>query len=291
MLVDLGAKRCLDCNSVVIYDQFKRVLKCEFCGSENIEETEKSLSEKIKIDKIVPFKIIEREAIKIFERWISKGFWQPREESQEFKKTSAKGIYIPIWHFSFDLNTYWYGHEKKERKQTEKTKNGKPKTVTIEEFIPRSGSRTERYSLFIPASKGFTPSEFIQLHPFQVENAMPFSNEHLIEKQAEIPILDKDGGFLKAQEEAKKREHEYVMTQVDRIDTLNITFSEPTSTLIYIPIWIFGFKYYGKYYRIIINGITGDIYGKKPISKTKVFIAIAIPAVIIVLTAIYLLIK
>jgi hypothetical protein len=291
MSLDLGAKRCVDCNAIVVYDRFKRFLKCEFCGSENIEEVDRSLADKIKIDKIIPFKINEGEAIKIFEKWITKGLWEPGEVKREFRRTSAKGIYIPIRHYSFDVNTYWYGHEKKVRKQTENTATGKSKTITIEEFIPRSGSRTERYSLFVPASKGFTPGEFMRHHPFQIENAIPFSDEYLIEKQAEISCLDKNGGFLKAQEEAKTSEHEHVTTQVDRIDTFNISFSEPISTLYYVPVWIFGFKYYSEYYRIIINGITGELFGKKPTSKTKVALAIAIPSVIIIITVIYLLVR
>ncbi|MGQ9706479.1 MAG: hypothetical protein ACUVWP_05685 [bacterium] len=291
MLNDFEIKRCVDCNTTVITDKFKRTLKCEFCGSLNINDGDISLIEKIRIDKIIPFTIDEVQATEIFERWIMKGLWNPIEVSQEFRRTSAKGIFIPIWHFSFDINTYWYGHKKKEHKQTKKSNNGKSKTITIEEFIPRSGSRTKRYSLFIPASKSFTEREFTHLCPPQIENALPFAKEYLIKKQAEIPTLDRDSSFIKSKEEARKIENEYVMTQVDRIDTLNITFSEPISSLIYIPMWIFGFKYYNKYYKIIINGITGDIYGQKPISKVKVALAVAVPTIIIIIMIIYILFR
>lgn len=281
MALEIKTIRCKNCGAQIFYDASKQVLKCEFCGSEYLPHEEKPLTEELKADKILTFKIEESSAIKIFEKWITRGFWQPKDLAREFRRTGAKGIYIPCWHFSFSVNTYWYGQERREKKGEGKIVGGKREAVTVEEWIPRSGSRTESYSLFVPASGGLSMEEVNQLAQFPLEESAPFSSEYFLGKQGEIPVLSRDSAWEKAKEEAISDEKSYAESQVDRLEKFDINFSEPASTLIYVPIWVFGYKYHGKYYRTVINGRTGEIYGKKPISKLKVAIAILIPAVVV----------
>ena len=50
-----------------------------------------------------------------------------------------------------------------------------------------------------------------------------------------------------------------------------------------LPIWCSSFKYQDKVYQFMVNGQTGKVYGKTPISVGKVILVIAIVVVIIAL--------
>ncbi|MGQ9706676.1 MAG: hypothetical protein ACUVWP_06720 [bacterium] len=68
-----------------------------------------------------------------------------------------------------------------------------------------------------------------------------------------------------------------------------MNYISETHNLVYVPIWFTGYKYKDKYYRVMINGCTKEVVGKKPISAGRVLLAIgiAIAAIAVVSWAIY----
>ena len=70
----------------------------------------------------------------------------------------------------------------------------------------------------------------------------------------------------------------------DRVDKLNFNtaYSKVTYKYVLAPIWIANFKFKEKVYNIVINGQTGKISGKSPISPIKVAIAIIIAIIVLV---------
>jgi uncharacterized membrane protein len=74
------------------------------------------------------------------------------------------------------------------------------------------------------------------------------------------------------------------MREVDRITSMNVSFGDKLAKMVYIPVWIFGYRYRDKYFKALVNGQTGKISGKKPVSFIKVLIAIGIAVAVIILT-------
>ena len=83
--------------------------------------------------------------------------------------------------------------------------------------------------------------------------------------------------------EIKKR------TRADRVDRLQFSTVYDNITFKYLlaPIWLASYKYRDQVYNIVINGQTGKVAGKTPISVIKVLIAIAI-AIAVLAVIIYL---
>lgn len=70
-------------------------------------------------------------------------------------------------------------------------------------------------------------------------------------------------------EEKIEREHNTDLTRFIRISTRheNVTYK-----YILLPVWISSFSYNGKLYHFMINGQTGKISGKTPVSWPKVIL-------------------
>lgn len=71
-----------------------------------------------------------------------------------------------------------------------------------------------------------------------------------------------------------------------RIDTyrnlqVDTAYSNQTYKHILLPIWMCTYAYKNKTYHFLINGQTGKIYGKKPLSSSKVVLAVLIALLVI----------
>jgi len=62
-------------------------------------------------------------------------------------------------------------------------------------------------------------------------------------------------------------------------------FSNITSDLCLLPIYVVSYRYQNKLYRFLVNGQTGKVSGEKPVSWTRIAIAVAIAAVLILIFA------
>ena len=52
-----------------------------------------------------------------------------------------------------------------------------------------------------------------------------------------------------------------------------------------LPIWCSSFKYNSKVYQFVVNGQTGKVYGKTPVSAIKVILVILV--IIVILAILY----
>ena len=66
---------------------------------------------------------------------------------------------------------------------------------------------------------------------------------------------------------------------------VNSRFSDITYKYLMLPIWCSSFKYQDKVYQFMVNGQTGKVYGKTPISVGKVILVILIIVAIIAIFA------
>ena len=71
----------------------------------------------------------------------------------------------------------------------------------------------------------------------------------------------------------------------DRVRNLQVdtAFSKLTYKYLLLPVWISSYKYKEKVYQFMVNGQTGKVSGKTPISIPKVIITVVAIALILIL--------
>ncbi|MBF4983436.1 DNA helicase PriA, partial [Nonlabens mediterrranea] len=99
-----------------------------------------------------------------------------------------------------------------------------------------------------------------------------------------IPLKD---GHLEANKEAEKIAQNWIRRDIggdtQRISTIDMRLSEETFKHILLPVYISSYNYNNKKYNFFVNGQTGVIYGKRPYSFWKIFLAVLAVIIIIVL--------
>ena len=170
------------------------------------------------------------------------------------------------------------GYDHKERQ-----KDGSTKTVTRWSFA--SGV----YQEFIDdetvmASKRHEESGVKACEPFKLDRVVPYDPKYLAGFVAERYSI----GLKEGWEIAQTSIHQKLRSSIDnyiksewRCDrTSSVRFSTIYSNITYkyllVPAWISSFKYKDKTYQFAVNGQTGKVGGKAPVSALRVIIAVLI---------------
>jgi DNA-directed RNA polymerase subunit RPC12/RpoP len=277
--------KCESCGAEISFDPRMQVLRCEFCGSTYMAEVPTPTTAAAKPwqadEIIIPFSLTEGQANQHFSGWVKKGLFKPNDLGVLLQRAPLKNFYIPTWNYAFEASTNWSGQKRYTRTVSETNSSGQRTSRTIEEWEYRSGTHHDYYNLFIAASSGLTNTEVDKLAPFPLEDAVPFSSDYFAGTQAEVPHKSPDQAWTEAQQVAQAQEQQAVNREIDRINSMNTQFFNETHRLAYVPIFISGYNYKQKYYRVLINGRTGEVQGKKPVSVIKVLIAIGIAVALI----------
>lgn len=275
---------CKACGGEMVYDALEIAGECPYCGSNQVMEakTENTLAP----GGVCVFKLDAKQAAQKFKDWIKKRWFCPKEAKDTAKPKDFKGIYLPYW--TFDTNTTTkYSGEYGIRKQK---RNSKGETVTVTEWYKCSGTYTE----FIDdqAVCGSTRHEkglLNGIQPFNTADNKTYKPEYVAGFASERYSV----GLKEAWETAKgmiigrlnRNITKKIMSDhhADDVRFLQIrpSFTGIKYKYLLLPVWMASFKFKGKVYRFMVNGQTGRVSGKIPVSPAKV--AITVVGVIAVL--------
>jgi len=62
---------------------------------------------------------------------------------------------------------------------------------------------------------------------------------------------------------------------------INPNYTNETFKHLLVPVWVVLYQYRGKMFRSVVNGYTGSVAGKYPISAWKVFFAILLGLIVL----------
>ncbi len=240
--------------------------KCPYCGSHQINAITDGLD--FLPDSIIPFTISKEKAKNIFKLWISKRKFAPNKLKKEANLGEIKGVYFPCWLYDYETLTEYNG-------------------IGIRESRDSDGDvHISRHRV-----NGTTPGSYKN----QIEPANDMLNDMSIEQfrdYANVEQHEYHSGYLlgfstanntnnvtDAFEREKRQKALEIENRIkrqlgyDRYENFTTTtnFMNVTWSYTLLPVWISEYTYGGKTYKFIINGRTGNIVGKAPKSKWKIF--------------------
>ena len=167
------------------------------------------------------------------------------------------------------------------RTETYRDSNGKTRTRMKREteWFSHQGSAVSRlHDHLVSASKGLPEQESNDLEPFDLGHALSFDRSLLAGWEAELPNID----FARAdhvarqevtQLEAARIEHRLLPGDTGSVSSVNTNISIEKRDVVLLPIWMASFRHGKKVYRQLVNGQTGQVIGKTPVSVAKVALA------------------
>lgn len=266
--------QCNNCGASMSYSATAGALQCPFCGSEEL--LEKPPQRVLQPERVVPLVINREQANNLLRRWLGTGFWRPGDLAMRAKVVAMTPVYVPYWVFSADTHTFWTA-------DTNRTPPG-----ARSNWYPISGEHHGHHDgLLIGASSVLTAKETYDLCPFDLSRAVPPDQVDLNSITVEQFTVPRKYARPLARQGLEALEREACIANYigpgNRNVKVNVRIANLRSEPILLPVWIMAYHYGEGTFRFLINGQTGKVTGKAPVSKAKIAGAVVFAILILLL--------
>jgi predicted RNA-binding Zn-ribbon protein involved in translation (DUF1610 family) len=267
---------CKSCSAESIYDQLQISGVCPFCGSNQVMEAADRNT--MAPGGVIPFQVTDKSASDLFTKWIKRKWFCPKLAKESAKANHFKGVYLPYWTFDADTFSQYQARYGKNRVVR---RNGERKVVT--DWYSTSGTYHQAIDdELVAATTNHSQSMLRGLEPFNTAANKRYRPEYIAGFVAERYAVGIKEAWQYAQQSIRYKLEdgvERVVRAEKNADTvsdvdLSTMYSNVTYKYLLLPIWISNYKYKDKIYNFMVNGQTGKVAGKSPISAVKVAITV-----------------
>ncbi len=274
---------CKSCGAESIYDALMVSSECPYCGSNQVME--EKTTETLAPGGVCVFKLDADRAGQNFTKWIRGKWFTPRVAKEKAKPGAMRGVYLPYWTFDADTFSRYDGEYGIDH--TERDKEGKDHIVT-------DWSRTRgTYSRFIddepvPATMRHDETLLGRLMPFDTTNNVAYKPEYMAGFLSERYSVGLKAGWERAKNQIGRKLSGEIDDKIrsdhraDRTRSVDVKteYSSVKYKYLMVPVWMSAFTYNGKVYQFMVNGQTGKVGGRAPVSKVRVAAAVLLGIIV-----------
>lgn len=270
---------CNSCGGKILSDASTSASFCPFCGSPAL--IGQRLNGQFEPKYIIPFKYDREAAEKAFLKWCNGGKYTPIKFVSKENIGKLTGLYVPFWLFdvSGDVDVAGTG--------TTSTTSGNYTIIKDYQFTVDGQVKWNRIPL--DGETRINDELMEAIEPFKYKDMVEYDYKYLPGFFADR--FDQSEADLRKR--AAQRAKEYLDSDIkDKIKRYNSHKFTRNQTRFYdikaeyalLPVWFMQYKYLGKPYYFAMNGQTGEVAGKAPVSRVKqlvfYFVALAVTAMI-----------
>ena len=286
--VETGERKvhCQSCDAESLRPAARVADRCQFCGSPEVIAYD-AVGSVIRPESLLPKSLDKNQAYTKLKAWAGSRFWAPGDLKSKNLVDRMRGVYVPYWTFDAfatcpwraDSGTYYY--------ETRRGPNGQSQRVRKTRWRPASGEvRFNFDDVLVPATE-VIPSELLtEIEPFPTRDKLvPYDTVYVSGWEVEHYSGTLLGGAKKSRE-AMQAVLRNLAAQNIPGDTyrnlrINPSYTGETFKHVLVPAWVVLYQYHGKMFRSVVNGYTGKVAGKYPVSAWKVFFAIVLGLIVL----------
>lgn len=248
-----SADRCPYCNNYIIFDE--------------------RVTGKYKPDSIIPFKVSKKQAVEFMESEFKKRFFAPVSFLSEKTLESMSGLYVPFFLYDYVADSEYRGRGIKIR--TWSSGDYDYKETSHYEVIRKLHTEYDN----IPADASIAmddttmdllePFDYTKLCEFDPKYMSGFFGEVYNDEPAAFAVRAKNKAISSTKSLMSESMKDYT-TLTPEVNETNLSDGKIDYTL--FPVWRYVYDYGNKTYTFFVNGQSGKVIGKTPISKLKVFL-------------------
>ncbi len=267
---------CDNCNAKIVLNKNQTSTNCPFCGTSHVSHSENLKG--VKPNAIVPFNFGGEKAIEFAKKWAKKKLYAPRKFKKSLNAENVKGVYYPCFTFDSYTDSSYYGRIGKTHTRTVGSgKNKRVQTYVVWRNI--SGTYYSRFDdVLISAGEKINQKNIDKLSPFTTNESKEYQENYLLGYLAYHYDCGVNESWDKAKALIDKSLYRQILSQYnyDRVDYLNVSTKHSNVTFKYLmlPVYIGNFLFRKKHFNFFINGRTGKVAGKTPVSIFKVLLTI-----------------
>lgn len=260
--------QCLSCGAPMEPEQYDSAIKCGHCGAYMIFD--ERIQGKYEPHLVIPFKISKAKAKEIIREQFKKKVFLPSGFLKEASLDELEGNYIPF--FLYDIHCH-YRYSAKGKKIRTWVSGDIQYTETSTYQIYRTMD-ADFNRVPTDASVSMPDREMDLLEPFDYTGMYSFEPKYMSGYRGELYSIE--GETLEPRAKAKVRKDAEVLLKESITGYASVipecndcqcqTNKEQYALL---PVWNYTYRYRGKNYRFCLNGETGKMVGKAPMSIGK----------------------
>jgi DNA-directed RNA polymerase subunit RPC12/RpoP len=262
---------CKNCGAVLITDPQTTATTCSFCQAGVVLGDR--LSGSLAPDKVIPFIISKSQAQEAFKKWCRKGLLTPSDFMTADRIKNITGLYVPFW--LYDLNG---------RGEAEATCT-RVRTYTLGDWIY---TETKYYHVYrkvdlnyirIPcdASQKMDDNMMDKLEPYEYSGLKDFNMPYLAGYIAEKYDFDDNALLPRIKSRVSDYVDAYIRSTITGYSTVSfnrksIDIRKLRADYTLFPVWMVCYDYRKAEHIFAMNGQTGKIVGKPPLSAAKIML-------------------
>lgn len=302
--------KCKSCDAVMVFDPEKQALKCPFCDSIGTEQKkgddsmsvcpscggeltpgeftsadkcpycgnfliyDKRVEGEYKPDRIISFKKSKKQAVEAMQQEFASRIFTPRDFLSEKTLVSMQGYYVPFFMYDYDVDSVYEGEGTKETKHW---REGNYRCTETSTYLLKRHFKASYDNVPADASIAMPDGLMDLIEPYDYSLLTDFDPKVLSGFLAEIYNMPATEVEPRAREKTHKSASSITMGSMSGYslskpvkDMLSSTLKETEFAL--FPVWKYTYRHGGRDFDFYVNGQSGKVVGKTPISKLKVLL-------------------
>ncbi len=283
--------QCQSCRAVMVYEAGRIGQNCEFCGSPALLAYDQVQSP-IRPEGVLPFRIDRNRVRDDIRRWWRSKWFAPGRLARTALVDTVRSLYIPYWTFDAQAHCPWEAEAGHYYYVNVEGRDSKGRRVMRQErrtrWEPASGVVDHVFDDEpVPGTQGLPIALLRQVEPFPTSELVPydtaFLSGHIVEHY-QVVLTD---ASVQSQQQMHQALEQLCAGQVPGDTYRNLvihpTWSGQTFKHILVPIWLLTYVFRAKPYQVLVNGSTGRMAGKYPLSVWKILFALMAIATLVLL--------
>ncbi|KKO50755.1 zinc ribbon domain-containing protein [Paenibacillus sp. DMB20] len=260
---------CNSCGAVIMTDAETSATNCSFCGAAVVLGDR--LTGKLAPAKVIPFSIGKEEAMKAFRKWCRRGILTPRGFMSADRIKSITGLYVPFWLYDLHNDVEVHGRGTKVRSY----RSGDYEVTETDHYEFYRKICLDYVKVPIDAAEKMNDELMDKLEPFPYDRLESFKTPYLAGYVAEKYSYDHEELLPRAEDKI----YDYIESYIDSTTNeyhsvsysdVDVDTSVERAEYVLLPVWMVLYDYNKSEHAFAMNGRTGKVVGKPPISKVKV---------------------
>jgi hypothetical protein len=285
--------QCQSCRAVMVFDPARVGQNCEFCGSPALVDYQE-IKSPIRPQGLLPFRIDRNRVRDDIRGWWRGKWFAPGRLARAALVDTVHSLYIPYWTFDASVHCPWEAEAGYHYYVSVEGRDSHGNRVVRREqrtrWEPASGVVDHAFDDDpVPGTQGLPMSLLRQVEPFPTQDVVSydtaFLSGHVVEHY-KVVLID-----------AAEQSQQQMVAALERLCAQQVpgdthrnlrifpTFSGRTFKHVLVPIWLLTYNYGAKAFQVIVNGYTGKIAGKYPLSVWKVLFAILVVLIVVIAIA------
>jgi predicted RNA-binding Zn-ribbon protein involved in translation (DUF1610 family) len=269
--VDRSEIECGSCGAAFTVAAGAMAATCPFCGSHQVHVRQQATAGH-RPGHLIPFGVEGEAATASARAWLGKGWVHPAGLREMSKIAQFTGVYVPFWVFDCRIQGSWrceVGHHRTRRRS-----DGTTESYTVWEWkqgpidIPWVGK-------LVPGTSHLSSIVLGRVEPFPLEQLVEYRSEFLAGWSAQAYDVTLPDAWVTGRRELLEQSKEWCKAtaggDTQRNFSAKLDLDDETWKHVLLPVHVSAYKFRGETFQVMVNGVTGEVGGQKPVAWWKIW--------------------